>query len=88
MLNAIKQFFARVDWRLALMLGPRHSFTAEQWQRLSGLGCELFQGYWFSAPLEIADFEAYADAGRLPPDWVPSGRQAQQPLSLAQASAG
>ena len=62
--------------------------NAEQWQRLSGLGCELFQGYWFSAPLEIADFEAYADAGRLPLDWVPSGRQAQQPLSLAQASAG
>lgn len=35
MLNSIKGFFARVDWRMALMLGPRHTFTPEQWQRLA-----------------------------------------------------
>ncbi|MDI4634790.1 histidine kinase [Pelomonas sp. V22] len=35
MFGALKQFFARVDWRMALMLGPRHSFTDEQWQRLA-----------------------------------------------------
>ncbi len=35
MLAAMKSFFAKVDWRLALMLGPRHTFTPEQWQRLA-----------------------------------------------------
>lgn len=64
--------------------------TAEQWQQLSGLGCRLFQGYWFSAPLELADFEAYAAAGRLPVDWAQPALEAPEPepLAFAQASAG
>ncbi len=64
--------------------------NAEQWQLLSGLGCRLFQGYWFSAPLELAAFEAYAEAGRLPSDWAqpaPEAHEQQQP-AFAQVSAG
>ena len=61
--------------------------NAEQWQLLSRLGCRLFQGYWFSAPLELADFEAYAEAGCLPSDWAPEAPELEQP-AFAQASAG
>ncbi len=60
--------------------------NAAQWRRLSELGCRLFQGYWFSAPLELAAFEAYAAAGRLPADWAQP--QAAEPLAFSQASAG
>ena len=64
--------------------------TAEQWQLLSDLGCRLFQGHWFSAPLELTDFEAYAAAGCLPSDWAQPAAQAAklEPLVFAQASAG
>ena len=64
--------------------------NVEQWQLLSDLGCRLFQGHWFSAPLELADFEAYATAGRLPSDWAQPVAEASK-LELpafAQASAG
>ena len=37
MWNAIKNFFGRVDWRMALMLGPRHAFTPAQWQQMAHL---------------------------------------------------
>ena len=64
--------------------------NAEQWQLLSDLGCRLFQGHWFSAPLELAGFEAYATAGRLPSDWAQPVAEAPklEPLVFAQASAG
>ena len=56
--------------------------NAEHWQLLSGLGCRLFQGYWFSVPMALPDFEAYAEAGRLPSDWaqpVPELPEQEQP---------
>ena len=34
----LRAFFREVDWRLVFMLGPRHRFTPEQWQRLDRLG--------------------------------------------------
>ncbi|MGM9515518.1 sensor histidine kinase [Roseateles sp. DB2] len=30
-------FWRDVDWRVALMLGPRHRFTPEQWQKLQAI---------------------------------------------------
>ncbi|MEJ6005847.1 histidine kinase [Paucibacter sp. AS339] len=33
----LRGFFREVDWRLVFMLGPRHRFTPEQWQRLERL---------------------------------------------------
>jgi EAL domain-containing protein (putative c-di-GMP-specific phosphodiesterase class I) len=62
--------------------------NAGQWRQLSALGCRLFQGYWFSAPLELAAFEAYAAAGRLPADWARPAPEALEPPAFAQASAG
>ena len=64
--------------------------NVEQWQLLSDLGCRLFQGHWFSAPLELAGFEAYATAGRLPSDWAQPVTEAPklEPLVFAQANAG
>ena len=32
--------------------------TVEQFDRLGELGCHLFQGYYFSKPIPVADFEA------------------------------
>ena len=40
--------------------------TVEQWRHLCQAGCELFQGYWFSPPLELSEFESYALAGPRP----------------------
>ena len=31
--------------------------TVEQFERLKELGCHLFQGYYFSKPIPVADFE-------------------------------
>ncbi len=31
--------------------------TKEQFERLSELGCRLFQGYYFSKPIPVAEFE-------------------------------
>lgn len=33
----LRGFFREVDWRLVFLLGPRHRFTPEQWQRLDRL---------------------------------------------------
>ncbi|MDM4766981.1 histidine kinase [Pelomonas sp. SE-A7] len=33
----MKSFFASVDWRTALMLGPRHEFTPAQWKQMAPL---------------------------------------------------
>jgi len=33
--------------------------TAEQVERLRGMGCDYIQGYYYSRPLPQADFEAY-----------------------------
>ncbi len=33
----LRQFWHEVDWRVALMLGPRHRFTPAQWTRLDAL---------------------------------------------------
>ncbi len=33
----LRQFWREVDWRVALMLGPRHRFTPAQWTRLDAL---------------------------------------------------
>ncbi len=32
--------------------------TAEQLEFLKGVGCDIYQGYYFSKPLSVADFEA------------------------------
>ncbi len=34
--------------------------TAEQRQFLSGQGCDMLQGYWYSKPLDAPSFEAFA----------------------------
>ena len=33
--------------------------TAEQVERLRGMGCDYIQGYYYSRPLPQAEFEAY-----------------------------
>ena len=33
--------------------------TASQFEMLSGMGCELFQGYYFSKPVSVEDFYAF-----------------------------
>ncbi|RKM55365.1 EAL domain-containing protein [Butyrivibrio sp. CB08] len=38
--------------------------TAENFDQLNGLGCDLFQGYYFSKPVPQADFEAMLDKER------------------------
>lgn len=35
--------------------------TEEQFELLRGMGCSLYQGYYFSKPVPLEDFEAYAD---------------------------
>lgn len=40
--------------------------TAEQLQLLTDNGCQLFQGYWFSHPLALVDFETFARARSVP----------------------
>lgn len=37
LLAKLRGFFREVDWRLVFLMGPRHSFTPEQWQRLDRL---------------------------------------------------
>lgn len=32
--NALRDWWRAIDWRIALMLGPRHRFTDADWQRL------------------------------------------------------
>ena len=34
---SLRSFFRDVDWRLVFLMGPRHHFTPEQWQRLDCL---------------------------------------------------
>ena len=34
--------------------------TIEQYRMLSEMGCKLFQGYYFSKPLPLEEFEKYA----------------------------
>lgn len=36
-MNRLQNFFRQLDWRVALMLGPRHRFSPEQWRRLAPL---------------------------------------------------
>ena len=31
--------------------------TKEQVERLTAMGCELFQGYYFAKPMPISEFE-------------------------------
>lgn len=36
-MESMRIFFRQVDWRVALMMGPRHRFSPAQWQRLAPL---------------------------------------------------
>ena len=36
--------------------------TREQIQQLQAIGCDVIQGYYFSKPLPIPEFEAWADS--------------------------
>ncbi|RQO60380.1 hypothetical protein DBR47_08410 [Paucibacter sp. KBW04] len=36
-MNRLRNFFRQLDWRVALMLGPRHRFSPEQWRRMAHL---------------------------------------------------
>ena len=38
--------------------------TETQYQALSEMGCSLFQGYYFSKPIPVADFEHYLETTR------------------------
>jgi len=38
--------------------------TQEQLQFLSDHQCDGYQGFWFSKPLPLAEFEQYMDEGR------------------------
>ena len=33
--------------------------TAEQMQTLKAMGCDIIQGYYFSRPLPVEEFEAF-----------------------------
>ena len=37
--------------------------TPAQQHLLAGMGCHVYQGYWFSRPLPLAGFEAFCKAG-------------------------
>lgn len=46
-----REFWRDVDWRVALMLGPRHRFTPAQWQRLETLPAmspSITAAIWFN----------------------------------------
>ncbi|MEL7429312.1 MAG: EAL domain-containing protein [Pseudomonadota bacterium] len=47
---------------LGLQTVAEHVSTYEQFETLSGLGCDIFQGYLFSRPLKVADFETLISA--------------------------
>ena len=37
--------------------------TEEQFEQLRTMGCELFQGYYFSKPIPVKDFERLLESG-------------------------
>lgn len=39
-LGGLRQFWRGIDWRIALMLGPRHAFTAAQQERLQAIATQ------------------------------------------------
>ena len=46
-----REFWREVDWRVALMLGPRHRFTPDQWRHLEALPAmspSITAAIWFN----------------------------------------
>ena len=57
--NSALKFAVMMGKMLNLKLVAEGVETAEQVERLRGMGCDYIQGYYYSRPLPQADFEAY-----------------------------
>ena len=40
--------------------------TEYQFEQLAGMGCRLFQGYYFARPMAVEDFMEFLDGSRVP----------------------
>jgi EAL domain-containing protein (putative c-di-GMP-specific phosphodiesterase class I) len=57
--NSALKFAVMMGKMLNLKLVAEGVETAEQVERLRGMGCDYIQGYYYSRPLPKAEFEAY-----------------------------
>ena len=48
--------------RMGLSVVAEGVETEEQYKILSGLGCDLIQGFYFSKPIKKSEFEEYISA--------------------------